>query len=226
MNLNLDKITNLNFPLLNNLVANIVNLENIITEKALSSINLYLYPPDSNPNFDLTMFSSMINDNAKISYFKAKYPFLSAQFYLKVSGIIAAEQDLQSIVPHFIGSPIVRTADGSVSLTFQLTSEGIVYGIIVKNSDLFKIPTAEEIAYGLYDKLFEKTELDSEGNFKSITLKYYNLENDVVYNIYYTVGLIVPKEPLIGKTVYSVRATPTDPQKITRKRRVLYADED
>ena len=94
---------------LRNLVTNSATLENFVNEKNQWSMNFYLYPPDTNPNQNMSIYINMLKDMTKISYFKSKYSFLLYQFFVKASGILASNNDPQTLMPIFISNIIIRT---------------------------------------------------------------------------------------------------------------------
>ena len=232
MGLNLHKISNLNFSLLANFVSNLASLESFISETSQTNLKLFLYPPESNPNLDMSIYVKMINDQSKISYFKAKYSFITTQLFLKVSGVLGSTEDLQNIMPIFIGNLLVRTDSHSISLTLELSSEGLAYAIAIPAKNSWnKTPNGNQIALGI-DGLgnkaeamdSERTVVDYDGNFRPVILRFDNLTNDVEFSIFYATGLQVPKEMLVSHQILCVNATPSDPLKVNRERRILRGD--
>ena len=232
--LNINKLKNLNFSLLTNFVSNAATIENLISLKSQTNLKMYLYPPDSSPNMNMTNYINMINDQLKTSYFKSRYSFLQSQFFFKVSGILGSNNDIQSLMPIFIGAALIRTDNNIISLTLQISNEGVVYAVAIRtdSSYIVSAPDGLQIALGLdgvgnksdgSDK--KNTEIDSDGNLKPLIIKFDGLENDVIYEIYYTTGLNVPRELLVNKNVWKLTASPKDPFAKQKTKRILYGDQ-
>lgn len=231
MDLTLNNIANLKLSLITDFVSNAASLDLIISQFTYSSVTLYLYPEDSNPNQDLLIYAKMIDNVKKISYFKAKYPFLTNQMYLKVSGMLGSKNDLQAIMPNFIGEPFIRTDDSSISLSLELSGEGIVYAIAIQAGKAEPI-SGDQIARGVdgsgneANKDVKKILLDSEGNLRPVIIKFNSLENDVLYNIFYTVGIQVPRESLISSKIEKIVSMARNPKRGNKNKRILNADEE
>lgn len=232
MGLNLNKISNLNISLLASLIINVASLESFLSQSSQFSLKVFIYPPESLPLKDLTPFVQMINDQSKISFFTARYSFLNFQIYLKAYGTLASNQDIQTIMPMFLGNPIVRKDSHTLSLTVELNTEGNVYAMAIPSNNYTTPINGYQVAMGVdgngiqADEWgFNGTILDSMGTFQPVTIKFSNLTNDVEYCMFYASGLQVPKEILASKNVYVVKETPSDPTKIKGKR-ILNGDEE
>ena len=232
MGLNFNKISNLNISLITSLITNIASLESFLSQSSQFSLKLFIYPPESIPLLDLSSYVNMIVDQSKISFFKARYSFLNFQIYLKAYGTLAANEDVQTIMPMFLGSPIVRTDSNTISITVELNTEGNVYAMAIPSKNYTYPTNGEQVARGvdgngsMADQFgFSGTVLDSQGTFRPVTVKFSSLQNDLEYCIFYASGIQVPKTAMVSKNVYMVKATPTDPTKI-RGKRILKGEEE
>jgi len=233
MGVNLQKISNLNYSLLTNFVINLANLEAFIEETSQTNLKLFLYPPESNPNLDMSIYAKMINDQTKISYFKAKYSFITSHLFLKVWGVLGSNGDIQNIMPIFLGNRLVRTDNHSISLTLELSSEGIVYAIAIPAISWENKPNSFQIALGIDGegnkaeaRDEERTFVDYDGNFRPVILRFDGLRNDVEFSVFYAAGLQVPREIMVSNQVLWFNATPSDPMKTNKGKKVLRADSE
>ena len=231
MGVNTDKLQNLDTTTITKLVASFTSLSDFEKESSQNNIKLYIYPPASQPDFNLSIYSNMIAKESKMAYFRSKYSFLSYDIYLKVAGVLGSDGDLQDIMPIFVGQPVVRIDDKAISLIVEVSNEAIVYAIAILVANASQ-PNGTQVALGV-DGLGKKaagvtsvkTTVDSEENYRPINLQFHNLTNNKTYYIYYVTGLNVPRDPLVSNTVYYVKATPQNPL-IVNNRRILSVDEE
>lgn len=240
MDISLTKLSNLNLSVLQGLITNFATIDSIIRDSSYSSLTLFLYPPKNHPNLDLTAYANLIDNEVKIAFFKSRYSFLNFQFYLKIYGVLGGStNNIQNIMPLFVGEPVVKIGNALISLTVEVSSEGIIYAIAIPNpqneaNNKNSPKKSSQIAKGL-DGLGNKAEasaskrisLDSQGNFRPVELKFEKLQNDVLYDIFYVSGLNVPKELLLSQKFYKIQGTPQDQSENNSKsRRVLFVDDE
>lgn len=235
MDLSLKKLSNLNLSVLQGIVKNFATIDSFIRDPSYFSLTLFLYPPNDQPNKDLTVYASLIDNEAKVAFFRSRYSFLNVQFYLKVYGVLGGLNNVQNIMPLFIGEPFVKTDKETISLTMEVSSEGIVYAIAIPNQTInSNSPTKSiQIAKGLDGlgnraeaSISKKISLDSQGNFRPVELKFKGLKDNVLYDIFYVSGLNVPKELLLSQQFYKVQAKPGLPENYSNSRRVLHVDDE
>ena len=232
MGVKTQKLHNLDSTVISKMVGNYASLRDFVRESTQSSLKFFLYPPILSPNNNLSIYSEMITGETKMAYFKSKYSFLDYSVYLKNAGVIGADGDVQKIIPIFVGKTTIRTDSKSVSISLELSNEAIVYAIIVKSANA-TTPNGTQITYGVDGAgkvaagfTSQQSTLDSEENFKPLTLKFSNLTNNVNHTIFYVAGLPVPRDPLVSLNVYNATATPRDPLVADGNKRILVADGD
>ena len=112
MDLSLSKLSNLNVSLLQNLVKNFATVASFIRDASYSTLTLFLYPPEGQPNLNLSLYASLIDNEVKAAFFKSRYSFLNVQFYMKTYGILGGSlDDIQKIMPLFIGTPFLKQTE-------------------------------------------------------------------------------------------------------------------
>lgn len=234
MDVRTTKLHNLATDTISKLVGTYSSLVNFVKESSQVNMNFYLYASSDNYNLNMTIYTSLLKGNTRMSYFKAKYSFLNYELYLKVAGPLGGQQSLQNVIPIILGRPLVRTADKTITLSIDLSNEGVIYGIIVLAANASS-PSAVQLAskvdgngqtpVGFY---MAKNSLDSNYNFVPGTLVFQNLTNNIKYTVFYAPGLPVPegRDPIISETIYNINATAKNPLSSSGGRRVLLGDED
>lgn len=234
MDVRTTKLHNLPPETISKLVATYSSLTDFVKETTQVTMNFYLYAPSDDYNLNMTMYTSLLKGNTRMSYFKAKYSFLNYELYLKLAGPLGGQQSLQAVIPIILGRPLVRTADKTISLSVDLSNAGVIYGIIVLATNASS-PSAVQLAskvdgngkipVGYY---MAKNSLDSNYNFVPGTLVFQNLTNNVTYTVFYAPGLPVPegRDPIISETIYKVNATAVNPVSSSSGKRVLVGDDD
>lgn len=225
------KMQNLDPSTVKSYMNNFQNLDDFINQETQTEYRVFLYPQDSDPNFNLTIYVQLLNSESQITFFRSKYKsFINFDIYIKSSGILGSAGDLESIMPKFIGKTVIRKDDGSILLGLELTDEAIVYGVAIPAENC-SIPYSNQVANGRDGNesnatafVIQKTTFDSNYNLAPLTLKFTGLQNKISYNVYFVAGLPVPREPLVSKNVINVTAMPLNPTD-TNKKRVLVADE-
>ena len=225
------KMQNLDPSTVKSYMNNFQNLDDFINQETQTEFRVFLYPQDSDPNFNLTIYVQLLNSESQIAFFRSKYKsYINFDIYVKSSGILGSAGDLESIMPKFIGKTVIRKDDGSILLGLELTDEAIVYGVAMPAENCSS-PYSNQVANGHDGNesnatafVIQKTTFDSNYNLAPVTLKFTGLQNKISYNVYFVAGLPVPREPLVSKNVINVTAMPVNPTD-PNKKRVLVADE-
>jgi len=232
MGVSTTRLQNLDVSMISNMVSAYSSLQDFVQESTDYPLQFYIYPPYNDPNYDLTSYTDLITGETNMAYFKSKYSFLNYNVYLKVAGTIREAGDIQSIVPIFVGIPLIRTDNEAVSLTLQLSNDATVFGIIVQTAYATS-PNGTQVAFGVdgdgktaLGTSVQSTLTDSEDNYLPVTLAFYNLTNNVSYIIFYVSSLPAPRDPLVSWNVYNVSVTPQNPLIGQNNKRILMAEEN
>ena len=170
MNVNMEKIVNLDPTSITKLIANFKNAYDLITDTSNSAnFKVYLFPSKEDPNMDMSIFKTKFDDLTKTSFFKSKYPMIDYDIYLKGSGILASKDSYELIMPNVLGVPVIKYDNNSISLTLLLSDVAFVYGIALPINS--KIPSNDQIF----------RELDADGNKVSSNRAktVYNMNNEL-----------------------------------------------
>jgi hypothetical protein len=170
MDVNLEKIVNLEPQAIMKLITNFNNAYDLIKDISNSAnFKVYIFPPSEDLNMDLSIFKRKFDDLTKTSFFKSKYPMLDYDIFLKGYGILADKDSYETIMPNFLGIPVTKFDSNSISLTLLLSDVGIVFGVALPINS--KTPNNYQISQGV----------DAEGNkvSSSQSKAIYNINNDL-----------------------------------------------
>ena len=211
------KLQNLDSQIIKNMVNSYTFIDDFSKSSSDYPYKFYIYPPEDSPNYKLSSYTALITGKTNTAFFKAKYSFLNFDFYLKIAGVIGENGDLESIVPIFVGQPVIRTEDRIASITLELSNDAVVYGIIVRTNNS-TAPNSTQVSLGVdgagkgaLGAMSLRNEMDSEENYKPITLAFRNLTNNVSHTIYYVASIFAPRDPLLSSNVHCTVVIPQNP---------------
>lgn len=148
MDVNLERIVNLDPSSIIKLITNFKNAYDLVTDTSNSaSFKVYLFPSKEDLNMDMSDFKTKFDDLTKTSFFKSKYSMIDYDIYLKGSGILASKDSYELIMPNVLGMPITKYDNNSISLTLLLSDIAFVYGIALPFNS--KKPSNDQIFRGI-----------------------------------------------------------------------------